>query len=355
VPTNVYAVDPNDPNVIYAATATELFRTDDSGCVWRKIFEMPAASADYREADGAIMSLYLPPHSSGVVYMVFQFSYVQHLMKSDDGGKTWTSLDGNFPEGSIPPALNTLGVQPLFVTGSPSDPNYLYAAVREDGLGHVSSTRVYATTDGGKTWEYRSTINVTNPQACLCGDGFVHLKVDPLDPKDVWAFDFDEIVHSTDGGKTFDQIKGVRTPYGQGANDLDLLHRPGEPTHILVAPYYAYDAPETREVFLSDDGGHNWSTLLVPDEAKSVEYGAKPTTFLVLTMTNSFGSPSTPRLYRFLFKSFRAGAQAWNEITPTQGLIRLQDPKTAGSSYYFRTGDYTYEGENVFYRYDGKV
>lgn len=159
------------------------------------------------------------------------------------------------------------GWEVLHVSGSPADPNRLYASRWTDWHGQV----VERSDDGGASWQ---TVGNEFPYAGETGthqwyDGTPHpwefkrvwhLEPSPVDPDVVFAGVEDAaIFRSTDGGRSWAELPALRThSTGQrwqpGAGGM-CLHT------ILIDPgntHRMYVAISAAGAFRTDDGGESW-------------------------------------------------------------------------------------------------
>jgi photosystem II stability/assembly factor-like uncharacterized protein len=119
------AVDPHNPQVVYAATGNHgLLKTIDGGQSWTTIHQGLPGSPQ-------ALSVALHPTDVRVVYAGL---WRGGLYRSTDGGQTWqSSAAGLNPEASVSD-----------IVFDPTDPQVMYVADRFSG--------VYRSTDGGATW-----------------------------------------------------------------------------------------------------------------------------------------------------------------------------------------------------------
>jgi photosystem II stability/assembly factor-like uncharacterized protein len=119
------AVDPHDPQVVYAATGNHgLLKTTDGGQSWTAI---------HQGLPGSPQALSVAIHPTDV-RVVYAGLWRGGLYRSTDGGQTWQpSAAGLNPEASVSD-----------IVFDPTDPQVMYAADRFSG--------VYRSTDGGATW-----------------------------------------------------------------------------------------------------------------------------------------------------------------------------------------------------------
>ena len=122
------AVDPKDPQVVYAATSNHgLLKTTDGGQNWQAIHGgLPST---------AVMSVAIDPANADIIFAGFE---LQAIYRSLDGGQTWE------------PAARGMSYESriLSICFDLTNPDVIYAADFFSG--------VYRSTDGGDHW---STIN----------------------------------------------------------------------------------------------------------------------------------------------------------------------------------------------------
>ena len=120
------AVDPQDANLVYAATFySGLYRSSDGGQSWSQV-------RGGLPTNMSITIVSIDPHDSRIVYAGLN---QRGLYRSDDGGATWRQVAAGLPaEGVI-----------ADIEFDSQDPMVLYAAEVFSG--------VYRSQDGGKTWQ----------------------------------------------------------------------------------------------------------------------------------------------------------------------------------------------------------
>lgn len=115
-------VDPYEPDTVYAATLSGLYKTTDGAKSWGRIAESLA--------DQMIIGMVLDRTKKGVIYITGR----DGVHRSDDGGVKWKAINAG---------LSTTNVRSL--AQSATDPTVFYAGTNGSGL--------YRSRDAGETWE----------------------------------------------------------------------------------------------------------------------------------------------------------------------------------------------------------
>jgi len=160
--------DPGTPGVIYLirGVTPTFIATRDGGATWNFHFT-PTGDAS---------SLAIDPRDGAVFYA----GTPESLLKSYNGGHTWTAL--------IPGMI-------LDVQISPADPNAVYAIERESG---TQSSRIHVSRDAGATW----TSHVAMGE-------IVSMALDPRDPRTIVTSLVEGTVYrSSDEGARWETITG---------------------------------------------------------------------------------------------------------------------------------------------------
>ena len=239
----------------YAATASGgVWKSLDNGITWQPIFDdQPISSTG---------SIAVAPSDPNVVYVGSGEANIRGnvaagngIYKSVDAGKTWHHVWKQ--EGQI----GTMVVHP-------TNPDVAFAAVLGHAFGPNPERGVYRTKDGGKTW-----------QQVLKKDentGASDVAIDPSNPNIVFAglwearrFPWDlksggaggGVFISRDGGDTWTRLDGKEK--GKGLPECSAASLCGK-IGLAVAPsdgnrVYALIEAEKGGLFVSNDGGDNWS------------------------------------------------------------------------------------------------
>lgn len=235
------AVHPTDPNTAWACATGDLwrpnaerglFRTTDGGATWKKVLGA-AAPYDTRVGCGDVA---VDPKEPNTLYAAlyarerrpWTFLYgplatdgkdLGGIFRSTDGGEHWTKLTNGLPTMTGRIGLSVYAKNPKIV----------YAIVQSDeggqtDLEEVRSRRggVFRSDDGGTTWTRMSALN---PRPFY----FSQIRVDPANDQRVYVLGFALHV-SEDGGRSWreDRSKNVHP-------DLHaLVVDPLDPTHLVL-------------------------------------------------------------------------------------------------------------------------
>ncbi|WP_439547045.1 VPS10 domain-containing protein [Sandarakinorhabdus sp.] len=176
-----------------------LFRTTDGGKNWTKTL--------YRDAKTGAVDISIDPTNPDVVYAALWEAWRKPwgmssggpgsgLFKSTDGGSNWTEI-------SRAPGLPKDGLLgKIGVSVSPADPTRVYAIIEHEAAGGV-----YASNDGGQSWEKRNESRDLRQRAFY----YTRIQADPKDKDRVYVLNVN-FFRSDDGGKTFP--KKIKVPHG---------------------------------------------------------------------------------------------------------------------------------------------
>ena len=211
------AIDPTNPNTIYAATGSGgVWRSDDGGQTWTLPGDgMVNRSIEWIEVD---------PGNPSMIWAAIDNTGGPGLWRSPDRGKTW-----GYPR---PDATSYMLGQPIAF--APSNPSIIYAP---------STNLHYRSSDGGKTWE---SFRVPGQDAYA-------FAIDPKNPKVIYAGgrgSSHQMRRSSDGGKTWKAV-GPGLP----ERSIKLISIPRE------APSTIYVTSGFGDLYKSEDGGDSWTQL----------------------------------------------------------------------------------------------
>ncbi len=235
-------VDPRDAEVAYVAALGNLwaasadrgvYKTADGGRSWDRVLFVDTLTG--------VVDLAMDPSDPNTLYAA---AYQRlrtpwgfngggpgsGIYKTIDGGRTWSELTSGIPDG---------GKGRIGLAVSRTDPGLVLATVE-----HASEGGIYRSEDGGRTWTRASRMN---PRPMY----YSHIYIDPTDANRVYVLATDFFM-SEDGGRTFRQMPTAPT-YDVGAHgDFHALWiDPNDSEHFYLVGdggfYDSWDRGETYE------------------------------------------------------------------------------------------------------------
>ncbi|HEY1335994.1 MAG TPA: glycosyl hydrolase [Bryobacteraceae bacterium] len=231
-------VDPRDSNVVYVAAPGPLwkgggdrglYKTTDGGKTWSQSL---IKVGDYTGCSDVLMDprnpdiLLAATHQRQRRYFGMVHGGPESaLHRSIDGGKTWTTVRGGFPNGG---ELGRIGLN-----YAPSNPSIIYAQVEgPEGRGGL-----YRSADNGATWEKRNSFDQQ-------GQYYAKVQVDPADVDRVYIMGVNIMV-SDDGGRTMTAL-GTRNKH---VDNHEIWVDPKNNEHYMVGCdgglYESFDRAQT--------------------------------------------------------------------------------------------------------------
>ena len=311
-------VDPNNPDVVYAAALGHLFgsnpdrgvfKTTDGGKTWKKIL--------YVDDQTGAISMAMDPSNPQTVYAAMWQISRSHwtfssggpgsgIYKTTDGGANWTNI-------SHRPGLPTGIFGRVGIAVAPSRPNTVYALIQADYKGQAGA--LFRSDDAGQNWTFvNNSMNITQRAFY-----YMNIFVDPKDPETIYLPNVGVYV-SHDGGKK-----------------LTALHPPHGDNHVL------WINPNNTQIFIegndggatvTQNGGKAWSSennqptgqfyhANLDDQFPFHIYGAQ----------QDRGSDEAPSAVPAgvippVWKTVQGGEMSWVVPTPGQPWV------TYGSGYY---------------------
>jgi len=214
--TSVIALSASNPNIIYAGTGEGffhsgsitgdgIFKSTDAGETW---MQLSSTAGDVKFQN--INSIIVDPQNPDIVLTCSNGfpPFTSDILKSSDGGTTWTVVFSGFAR-----------IQQ--VIADPTNFNIQYAAINNEG----SSKGIIKSTDAGDTWSI-----IGNG---ILADGRVSITISPVNTQRLFAV---------------------------------------AESRLNAPPNFTPGDPKPSEIFLSDDGGVNWLVIGEQDGSKSPDW-----------------------------------------------------------------------------------
>ncbi len=209
------AIDPVNPQNIYAGTWHLPWKTQDGGKTWQNIKQGLIVDSD-------VFSIIIDPHSPNVVYT----SACSGIYKSTDAGMQFHKIQG----------IPTTARRTRVLKQDPNNPDVVYAGTTE-GL--------YRTVDAGTKW------TLMTPNDIIIND----IYVDPKNSQHVlMATDRSGVLESDDGARSFNASN-------EGFSEREvssLVTDPQSPDTVYVG---VLNDKRFGGVFVSKDAGNTWSQV----------------------------------------------------------------------------------------------
>ena len=241
----------------FARTATALLRSDDAGLSWQPVNLPPTVPPNLPpptpSPESVRRAFAVDPTDHSIIFT----SDVVGLLRTTDGGETWTSL-------SIPSGVGQ-SVQDIVVSPADHQRIYVQTFASETMSGQVWNLR---SDDGGTTW----TITRYQSAGPSCAFGYPLFQAQPSDPNRLFRVggcsrgvsNGEPVERSMDGGQTWKRV----TTFEMG-NVRSLVGGQGaQPNRFYLA---VIDRPQhTARLFRSDDDLASLTPVLDVPDATSV-------------------------------------------------------------------------------------
>jgi photosystem II stability/assembly factor-like uncharacterized protein len=253
------AIDPSNHNIIYAGTGEDnnnadgytgagILKSTNGGSTWTNLPGPFVGPFDSITGGGSIGSLAVHPSNGQILLAGASLPGNDGVFRSTNGGTTWTNVLG----GDGFPATG--------VVFDPTNGNNAFAAI--GAVGGNSQNGIYGSTDAGVTW---SPLLVAGTAPA----GRITIALAPSTPTTLYA----AIANATDGslyalykttnsGSTWTQLTAAPNFCNpQCWYDMALAVAPNNANVVYGAGVYGYSTNAQTSVVRSTNGGTSWSLL----------------------------------------------------------------------------------------------
>jgi len=254
-----FLVDASNPKRVYAGgSPISIYRSEDCGETWKTMPDPGMPDRAVMPFACRVMRMAQHPTKPGTIYGALE---VNGVMRSDDGGESWTDVSGDLIRLAQQPHLKSKIVSNTYNEGmldshaiaiSPSDPDAVVLAVRM-GL--------FRTEDGGKSWQ---DMELGRFSPSTYGRD---IKVSPTDGKTMYAAlsvaaasKEGGLFRTQDGGQSWKRFDKVKV---HGTIMSVALHQ-NDPDQVFLGARY------DGEIYGTRDGGATWDSLPLPTGVKDI-------------------------------------------------------------------------------------
>ncbi|MEO0727541.1 MAG: T9SS type A sorting domain-containing protein [Bacteroidota bacterium] len=173
------AVDPQNSNIVFAATTHGVYKSIDAGANWERVLNLVMAN-----------DLVIHPTNSNLILAGIGNlgSPGKGMFRSEDGGESWQSITQN-----IPPTFQGK----IQLSHAPSNPDIVYASIGNGFTFQDGATWLLRSTDFGATWTQVNDLDYSRWQGWFAHD--IGVSID--DPNELVLVGI-EAWRSTNGGQT---------------------------------------------------------------------------------------------------------------------------------------------------------
>jgi hypothetical protein len=222
-------VDPVNPNVLYVILSgpgnENLVKSTDGGATFSQISGLSGAS-----------SLAIDPANDQILYVAGSGVAGSGILKSTDGGATWTAMNNGLVDGN-----NEIDMIGVWI--DPSMPEVVLANGPGTGSPPTGQNGLMRSADGGANWQSIETWQSATTNAPLEP---VSLYFDTVNPGTIYAAINGLPFKSTDHGQTFAALTPAPSSVGGFSS---IVSDPNTPERLLASP----------GIYESDDDGVTWT------------------------------------------------------------------------------------------------
>jgi len=274
------AMNPRQPNILFAGTERGLYRSEDRGANWQYIDSV--LNPHY------IWAIGINPVNPDVMFVGTGTPTPAMMFRSKDGGRTWEKRPVEVAaecEAVGTPRFTGIAVDPV-------EPNNIWASLEVDGARHSS--------DGGETWHL---VDETSHK------DIHNVAVTAGPPRTVFIMVNREIHSSTDNGATW-QTHGMQSslPWEYPRKETYLRGIAvdyANPKSILLG-FGDFTPGSSGAIARSTDLGRSWRLLPLPAEPNSTiwTFGTNPADPNIIFAASRYG---------YLYRS-DSGGESWIKL-----------------------------------------
>jgi photosystem II stability/assembly factor-like uncharacterized protein len=304
------AFAPSDPNIIFADSGANFFKSADGGATWEQYYVGPSLGGGMLESRGQPIALAVLPTNPNKLYMN---AYDGGVFISDDGGKTWNDSSKGYA-----------GSQVWGIAIDPHNPGFVVSA---------SKNGIHVSYDGGGKWNGRISGPGINNIDSVAVDPTNHANI--LIGKAITA----DVFKSIDGGFSWKEVLGPlgEDSFGKRKSIQQIAYSTSNPQVVYAAaaidtisPVGATRDMQSPGVYKSEDGGSTWN----PANA-----GLEGTTMNVLSVAVNPQNPDVAYLGEMNSGVYKTtdGGKSWQPTN--KGLLKTEvralavDPKNPDTVY----------------------
>ena len=261
-----YAVVPDDPGTYLATNGLSVSRSADGGCTWRPVYTLPASpEAEHPFTQDNTVIETVVAGTDRVYLLLLPQAGPPRVLVGNATATSWTAA-------TIPGLTNRLLRAPALVVDASGTYAYLLTRSSPSLLDGTPGDLLYATADGGTTWL---------PRPVDAGSGAVirDVAVDPLSGSDVWATSGTSLLHSANGGQSWELAEETEQDV---LGLLSVTHRPGQPVQVVAA-----SARESL-VHVRAAGGGELTAINTPGPVTSMTGGRGVSEVAVTTASGAY-------------------------------------------------------------------
>lgn len=246
-------LDPRDPRLVYAGgEPIDVYVSEDLGASWerlesvRKVPWVETVTYPVAVVEPHVRDIAVDPTNPRRMLIALQ---VGAILKTTDGGATWELIDREYD----------CDVHTIVI--DPENPDHVIIATggHDARAGKARGRALYATEDGGETWEPRAmelTQEYSVPLTMQPGHPNVLLSALAHGQPNQWRRPTGAecvMIRSKDGGKSWEMLSRGLDGVGVGFAEA-IEFDPGNPDHV-------YAALRSGEIYASADAGDSWTRL----------------------------------------------------------------------------------------------